>query len=64
VHDNKGTKDEHLWPGDGTIQWPATVDALKKLPTPPAAVLEIHQSLGAETPEVSERIEKSFALLG
>jgi hypothetical protein len=40
------------------------VDALKKLPTPPAAVLEIHQSLGAETPEVSERIEKSFALLG
>ena len=23
VHDNHGLKDEHLWPGDGTIDWPA-----------------------------------------
>ena len=23
VHDNHGMKDEHLWPGDGTIDWPA-----------------------------------------
>ena len=23
VHDNHGIKDEHLWPGDGTIDWPA-----------------------------------------
>ena len=22
VHDNHGVKDEHLWPGDGTIDWP------------------------------------------
>jgi hypothetical protein len=38
------------------------VKALKALATPPAAVLEIHHSLGSETAEVSERIEKSFAL--
>jgi sugar phosphate isomerase/epimerase len=64
VHDNKGLKDEHLWPGDGTIPWPATIQTLKGLATPPAIVLEIHHSLGNETAEVSERIEKAFALFG
>src|SRR5664279_5495626 len=41
VHDNHGIKDEHLWPGDGTIEWPATARLLNDLKTPPAAVLEI-----------------------
>ena len=29
VHDNHGVKDEHLWPGDGTIDWTGTTAALK-----------------------------------
>ena len=62
VHDNKGLKDEHLWPGDGTIPWPATIEALKRLAAPPASVLEIHHTLGNETAEVSDRIEKAFQL--
>jgi sugar phosphate isomerase/epimerase len=62
VHDNHGIKDEHLWPGDGTIDWPATMKALKALPTPPAAVLEIHHSLDADSHIVPARIEQSFAL--
>lgn len=41
VHDNHGIKDEHLWPGDGTIDWAATAQALAALPEAPAAVLEI-----------------------
>jgi len=61
-HDNHGLKDEHLWPGDGSIDWPSTVKALKALPAPPAAVLEIHQSFGAETNTLPARIEQSFAL--
>jgi len=28
VHDNDGHKDEHLWPFDGTLDWPALVDGL------------------------------------
>jgi sugar phosphate isomerase/epimerase len=64
VHDNHGLKDEHLWPGEGTIEWAGTIEALKGLASPPAAVLEIHHTLGNETAEVSERIEKAFALLG
>jgi sugar phosphate isomerase/epimerase len=63
VHDNHAVKDEHLWPGDGNIDWPAAVSDLKALPTPPAAVLEIHQSLGDDTHALPARIEKAFALL-
>jgi sugar phosphate isomerase/epimerase len=61
VHDNHGLKDEHLWPGDGAIDWPATVQALKALPAPPAIVLEIHQSLGDDPAPIPTRIEQSFA---
>lgn len=61
VHDNHGLKDEHLWPGDGTIDWPATLDALKQLPTPPAAVLEI--GYDQDHADVSDRIRQSFEKL-
>ena len=49
VHDNAGDRDAHLWPGDGTIAWPQTMQALAALPKPPATVLEIHSTL--ENPE-------------
>ena len=62
VHDNHGLKDEHLWPGDGTIAWPATVEALKALSTPPATVLEISQTFGDAPTQIPARIEKAFAL--
>ena len=63
VHDNHGEKDEHLWPGDGSIDWPSTVQALKALPEIPAIVLEPHQSLSeCAAPEFCARIEQSFAL--
>jgi sugar phosphate isomerase/epimerase len=62
IHDNHGVKDEHLWPGEGTIEWPETIAALKALPKPPAGVLEIHYSLSNEQHTLPERIEKSFAL--
>jgi sugar phosphate isomerase/epimerase len=63
VHDNHGFKDEHLWPGDGNIDWPATVEALKALAEPPAAVLEISQSLGNEPVHLPARIEQAFQKL-
>jgi sugar phosphate isomerase/epimerase len=62
VHDNHGLKDEHLWPGDGAINWPATVEALKALPDPPATVLEINHTLGNDHTKIPARIEQSFAL--
>jgi len=61
VHDNHGTKDEHLWPGDGTIDWPTTVQGLKGLKEPPAIVLEISQNLGETPTTVPGKIEQGFA---
>jgi sugar phosphate isomerase/epimerase len=62
VHDNHAVKDEHLWPGDGTIDWPATTKALKDLATPPAIVLEIAHTLPDAADTLSARMEQSFAL--
>ncbi len=62
VHDNHGTKDEHLWPGSGTINWPATAKALKALATPPATVLEISNSLPESHATLPDQVREAFAL--
>ncbi len=63
THDNHGLKDEHLWPGDGSIDWTAAVKALKALQAPPAIVLEIDSSFGDGDREktIPAHIERSFA---
>ena len=60
MHDNHGVKDEHLWPGDGTIDWTAAADALRKLVAPPALVLEISQNLGETPLSIPAKIERAF----
>jgi sugar phosphate isomerase/epimerase len=64
AHDNHGMKDEHLWPGDGAIDWPATAAALNALAAPPAMVLELSSRLSGEPAELQQRIRRSFELLG
>ncbi len=63
VHDNHGLKDEHLWPGDGNIAWPAAAEALKTLPASPAAVLEIGYTFGDSPATIPARIASAFKLL-
>jgi sugar phosphate isomerase/epimerase len=41
VHDNKGSSDSHLWPGDGTTDWKNTVELLRSAPHAPPLLLEI-----------------------
>jgi sugar phosphate isomerase/epimerase len=60
LHDNKGDKDAHLWPGDGTIQWDETLGGLKAAPQVPAGVLEIHYALGESMETVGEKAKKAF----
>jgi sugar phosphate isomerase/epimerase len=60
VHDNHGMRDEHLWPGDGTIDWTAAATALNGLASPPAAVLEISYRLEDAPDVIPRRIEESF----
>jgi len=63
VHDNHGLKDQHLWPGDGTIDWPAALESLKALPAPAAAVLEIGYDLADAPAATTARIQRSFEKL-
>lgn len=63
VHDNHGVKDEHLWPGDGNIDWPVTVSSLKALAQPPATVLEISHTLNTGQASLQARIEQAFQRL-
>ena len=63
VHDNVGDRDAHLWPGEGTIPWPETMQSLAQLPQPPTAVLEISSSLEIANDALAQKFRKSFELL-
>jgi sugar phosphate isomerase/epimerase len=63
THDNHAVRDEHLWPGDGTIDWQGTVKALKALPEMPAWVLEIHYALTETPASITEKVKGAFELL-
>lgn len=43
VHDNHGEKDEHLPPGDGSIDWDAAFAAFATAPEMPALVMELKE---------------------
>ncbi|MGA8043249.1 MAG: TIM barrel protein, partial [Terracidiphilus sp.] len=60
VHDNHGVKDEHLWPGEGTIDWAATMQGIRALPEPPAMVLELDSKFGEAHSGLDERIRQAF----
>ncbi len=60
VHDNRGERDEHLWPGGGTIDWKETMELLRAAPNVPALVLEIE---GVEGENVSEKMAESYKTL-
>jgi sugar phosphate isomerase/epimerase len=64
AHDNHGMKDEHLWPEDGTIDWPVAAEALNALAAPPAIVLELSFKLVEEPAKLPERIRQAFEMLG
>jgi len=42
LHDNRGTSDEHLVPGDGSIDWPRVLRVLRTIGFSGTAVLEVH----------------------
>jgi sugar phosphate isomerase/epimerase len=63
LHDNAGDRDSHLWPGEGTIPWPETMQALGQLPSPPAAVLEISSKIPESGPALTEKLRSSLQLL-
>ena len=63
IHDNHGMKDEHLWPGDGTIDWTEAMKELRTAPHLAGAVLEIHYQLEESPENVSKRAAETFSKL-
>ncbi len=53
IHDNHGDKDEHLPPGEGTIDWKATCAQLAGAGEMPALVMELKEK-GPGVPSVDE----------
>lgn len=57
LHDNRGEKDEHLPPYDGTINWPAGIKLLHAAPGANLPlVLELKEKTGPEAPTVAEQL--------
>jgi sugar phosphate isomerase/epimerase len=54
LHDNQGTKDDHLWPGSGKIDWKNVAKHVAILPPATPGILEIAHDL-EETPETVTR---------
>jgi len=63
LHDNHGEKDEHLWPGEGAIDWPSAVEQLNAAPHKPAFVLEIAGD-PAQSKLIPERMQAAWKKLG
>jgi sugar phosphate isomerase/epimerase len=49
LHDNHGDKDEHLLPGEGSIDWDSAFESFKSAPEMPALVMELKE-LKEKTP--------------
>jgi sugar phosphate isomerase/epimerase len=60
VHDNDKTKDSHLWPGDGTIDWKEAMELLRAAPQRPPLLLELE---GDEKVNPLEKLAKTFEKL-
>jgi sugar phosphate isomerase/epimerase len=57
LHDNRGEKDEHIPPYDGTIDWPAAIKLLKTAPERNLPlVLELKEKTGPEAPSAAEQL--------
>lgn len=62
LHDNQGTKDDHLWPGSGNIDWKNVAKLIATLPPTTPGILEIAHDL-EETPEsVTKKASDSWRL--
>jgi len=60
VHDNAAVSDDHLWPGDGTVNWEETMNLLRAAPQVPPLLLEIK---GEGKTDIVEGMAKTFRKL-
>jgi sugar phosphate isomerase/epimerase len=58
VHDNDGEKDEHLWPFEGTLDWPALIEKLSLANYKGPFMFEARGEDLSRGREVQERLEE------
>ena len=64
LHDNGGQRDEHCWPGEGTLDWKTVRDGISAAKPEVKGVLEIRYEPEFPSKTVSERAAKAFQFLG
>jgi sugar phosphate isomerase/epimerase len=65
LHDNRGEKDEHLPPYEGTIDWPRAVKTLKTAPDGNVPLLlELKEKSGPDAPSTQEQLKSAAKSLG
>lgn len=60
IHDNKGEKDEHLFPGEGMIDWNEAMRLLRSAPHVPPVLMEVE---GENQKPVVDKFQESFRKL-
>ena len=63
LHDNNGSKDEHLWPASGTIDWANVAKHLARLEPEVPSILEIAHDLDETTESVTRKCQQAFDAL-
>lgn len=60
LHDNKGMRDEHLWPGSGEIDWTAIHKLAATLPAEVPGILEIAHDLNETAESATSKATAAF----
>ena len=60
IHDNPRDKDNHLWPGEGTIDWKETMELLHTAPHVPPLLMEIE---GLDGVDVAAKASAAFKMM-
>jgi sugar phosphate isomerase/epimerase len=61
VHDNNGERDEHLWPFEGTVNWPALIEKLVVADYKGPFMFEARGEELSKGNEVKERLQELWA---
>jgi sugar phosphate isomerase/epimerase len=63
LHDNHGTKDDHLWPGTASIDWTNVARQIATLPASTPGILEIAHELEETADSAATKAIQAFDLL-
>ena len=63
LHDNQSTKDDHLWPGSGKVDWKNVAKYIATLPPSTPGILEIAHVLEETSESVTTKAREAFEML-